>query len=78
MWDLAKGEELRTLDDAVTALAVSPDGRTCISALDKTLKVWDLATGKKLRALRGHSETVTALAVSPILATIIMYNRLYL
>ncbi len=45
---------------------MSPDGTWIVSASeDKTLKVWDAATGSELRTLVGHTDTVTACAVSP-------------
>ena len=31
---------------------------------DKTLKVWDLETGRVLRTLKGHSNTVSCMAVT--------------
>ena len=36
-----------------------PDGRRVVSASDdKTLKVWDVATGECLATLQGHSSDV--------------------
>ena len=36
-----------------------PDGRRVVSASwDKTLKVWDVATGKCVATLEGHSKSV--------------------
>ena len=36
-----------------------PDGRRVVSASgDKTLKVWDVATGECVATLEGHSESV--------------------
>jgi hypothetical protein len=50
----------------VTGVAVSPCGRRAVSAsADKTLKVWDLGTGRELRTLNGHSSWVRGVAVSP-------------
>ena len=38
------------------AVAVTPDGQRAVSASwDKTLKVWELASGRELRTLAGHS-----------------------
>ncbi|MGK3963275.1 TIR domain-containing protein [Sorangium sp. So ce118] len=50
----------------VTSCALSPDGQRIVSASsDRTLKVWDLATGRLLSNLEGHSAWVTACALSP-------------
>jgi WD40 repeat protein len=60
---------IRTLEGdpgVVTCMAVSPDGRRAVSASrDRTLKVWDLESGRELRTLKGHSYAVTGVAVSP-------------
>jgi GTPase SAR1 family protein len=43
-----------------------PDGARAISAsFDKTLRVWDLATGKSLATLEGHTSVVWCVAVTP-------------
>jgi len=43
----------------VCGVAITPDGKTVISASsDKTLRVWDLETGKCRRILRGHAGNV--------------------
>jgi WD40 repeat protein len=59
---------LRTLEghlDYVNGVAVSTDGRRAVSASDdKTLKVWDLETGRELHTLLGHSDEVYGVAVS--------------
>jgi hypothetical protein len=50
----------------VAACAVTPDGRRVISASgDRTLKVWDLDSGRALAALEGHADWVKACAVTP-------------
>jgi WD40 repeat protein len=46
-------------------VAVTPDGRRTVSSSDdKTLKVWDLETGRALRTLEGHSNWVRGVAVT--------------
>jgi WD40 repeat protein len=44
----------------------SPDGAAIASASgDKTVRVWDAATGRQLRTLNGHSKSVYGVAYSP-------------
>lgn len=50
----------------VRALAVEPDNKWFASgAGDRTIKIWDLATGGLKLTLTGHISTVRGLAVSP-------------
>jgi WD40 repeat protein len=52
--------------DAVQSVALSPDGRFALSGSDdRTLKLWDVGTGKELRSLRGHGSHVKSVAFSP-------------
>jgi len=45
---------------------VTPDGQRVISASrDRTLKVWNLESGRALSTLEGHADRVTACAVTP-------------
>jgi WD40 repeat protein len=51
---------------AVWEVAVTADGQQAVSASrDKTLRVWDLASGAELHILRGHTDQVTTVAVTP-------------
>lgn len=51
---------------AVTAVAVSPDGRRVVTAsLDRTAILWDVATGRQLVTFRGHKFHVWSVAFSP-------------
>ena len=55
----------------INGIAFTPDGRQLVSASeDKTIRVWDLASGKTVRTIRGesapgHAGKVFAMALSP-------------
>jgi WD40 repeat protein len=60
------GNELGTFEGHSDPVVFSPDGCTALSgSADKTVKLWELATGKVLRTFIGHSKEVTAVAFSP-------------
>src|SRR5262249_40399981 len=49
----------------VRACAVTADGKRAVSASqDKTLRVWELETGRELATLRGHTDWGGACAVT--------------
>jgi hypothetical protein len=67
LWRKYNGEKsrLRGHSSAVTAVAFSPDDSLLASAsADRTVKLWDLQTGKERFTLRGHTDRVTAVAFS--------------
>jgi tricorn protease-like protein len=50
----------------ILSVAFSPDGRQVISGSgDKTLKLWDVATGREIRTFTGHTNSVNSVAFSP-------------
>jgi WD40 repeat protein len=50
----------------VWAIAYSPDGREIAAAgLDGTIVIWDIATGKSITRLRGHTDSITAISYTP-------------
>ena len=51
---------------SVSAVVFSPDGQLLASASwDKTVRLWDSATGASRGTLEGHSDWVSAVVFSP-------------
>jgi len=49
----------------VRAVALTADGRGAVSASsDRTLKVWDIESGKLIRTLEGHAGGIYAIALT--------------
>jgi hypothetical protein len=52
--------------DGLRSVAWSPDGRYLLTgSRDRTLALWDAATGERIRVLEGHEGGVTSVAFSP-------------
>jgi Tol biopolymer transport system component len=62
-----RGGVLRRLSGfvGVNCVAFSPDGRLASGGGDKTVRLWDPATGERRRTLTGHADSVMAVAFSP-------------
>jgi uncharacterized protein YjiK len=57
---------LQSHTDEVQSVSFSPDGRTLASGSnDRTLKLWDVASGQLLRTLQSHGNWVFVVAFSP-------------
>lgn len=49
----------------ITCLVVTPDGRHVVSgSKDKTLKMWEVETGREIRTFRGHAGEIKSVAIS--------------
>jgi WD40 repeat protein len=57
---------LRGHEDQVYSLAFSPDGRRLATgSKDRTIRVWDVTTGRTAAVLRGHDDGVCQVVFSP-------------
>ncbi len=56
-----------TNGEYITALAFSPDGKTLASSChdESNIRLWDVATGKQIGELKGHSSWVSSMVFWP-------------
>ncbi|MEX2666875.1 caspase family protein [Candidatus Uabimicrobium amorphum] len=78
LWDVTSGKEITTITEhtaSVLSVAFSPDGKTIASGAGNifglggpdggSVKLWDVATGKKIHKITGHTNRVNSVAFSP-------------
>jgi WD40 repeat protein len=79
LWEVASGSEVRSLygqADWVRSVAFSPDGKLLASGscgkrrgfgycIQGEIKLWDVASGREVRTLSGHTDWVWSVAFSP-------------
>ncbi len=66
LWNPRAGRMVRALRSATAPVAFSPDGRILATGgAGNLVKLWDAATGKLRRVLKGHSMRVASVAFSP-------------
>ncbi|WP_433230604.1 protein kinase domain-containing protein [Micromonospora sp. CA-248260] len=63
VWEPATGRVLCELASEADVFDVSPDGRHAVTAdADRTLRIWDVRTGRRVHTCDGHPEPVTSVA----------------
>jgi len=67
IWNAENGNCLQIMKEDTIPLAVSfsPDNQQIVSATCTKLNTWDLKSGKKLHAMKGHSMNVNSVSYSP-------------
>jgi hypothetical protein len=67
---------LKGHSEAVFSVAYAPDGSTALTgSVDKTARLWDVATGKELRQFVGHGGSIWSVAYAPNGRTILTGSR---
>lgn len=52
-------------DGPINTIAVSPNGKYIVSgSCDKTIKIWDMLTGKELNTLTNHNDWINSIVIS--------------
>jgi WD40 repeat protein len=68
LWDLDRGQELRTITgftEEAAQLLFSADGSLLAANSASTIKVWEVASGREELTLNGHAARVNHVAFSP-------------
>ena len=48
------------------SVAITPDGKHIVSgSWDKTIKLWDINSGKEIRSFEGHTNSVNSVTITP-------------
>jgi WD40 repeat protein/uncharacterized caspase-like protein len=76
LWNVLTGSEMYTFKEGSSVTEIgsslkgksssgrvdfSPDGKTFASVYDDTVKLWDVASGRELRTLKGHSDWISSI-----------------
>jgi serine/threonine protein kinase len=69
--ELLTGKEIYTINTPVRCLAIRPDGQLLVGGSDTAVKVWEMTTGKHIRTIQKHSGSVTSVASSPDMRTLV-------
>jgi WD40 repeat protein len=65
VYGVQERDSLKKYQSAVRSVSFSPDGKTLASgSWDKTVKLWDVASGQEIKTLSGHQDAVTSVSFS--------------
>lgn len=67
-WDVRTGKNTDIVKGHLLVLSVafSPNGKTLASGSDdRTIKLWNVATGQNIATLHGHTDAVRSVVFSP-------------
>jgi uncharacterized protein (TIGR03067 family) len=65
LWDVAKGKATHAIRGNVFGWSLTGDGRWLITGREeKTVRIWDVGTGREVRAFTGHKGPVTGCSLS--------------
>jgi WD40 repeat protein/tRNA A-37 threonylcarbamoyl transferase component Bud32 len=62
---ISLAKTLKGDENSVLSVTISPDGQTIASNSDRTIKLWNLATGEEISTLNGHSQKVNVVNITP-------------
>jgi WD40 repeat protein len=66
IWDVVRPARRRALPGGARGVAFHPAGRLlAVASLVRTVRVWDVRSGRLVRELAGHDEAVNCVAYSP-------------
>jgi WD40 repeat protein len=70
VWDTESGKQVADVGPAtaVASVALSPEGTRLATGgdyPDNTVRLWDVATGREIHTLRGHTNRIASVAFSP-------------
>ncbi|MGH7173567.1 MAG: TIGR03067 domain-containing protein [Gemmataceae bacterium] len=76
LWDAVKGKVRHVIRGNECGRGLSEDGQWLVTGREeKTVRIWDVDTGKKVRAFAGHQKPITACSLSRDKKLLATYDR---